>query len=144
MYGSLDISVSGMVAQRTRLEVIAANLANEGAIEDANGEANPYRRRIALFAAQGGGRDARPGGVKVSQIVEDQSPFRKVYDPSHPLAAKRTDPERDMVQGYVNFPNVNPVIEQINSMEAARAYEANIAAAEATKSMLNEALRLLA
>jgi flagellar basal-body rod protein FlgC len=144
MYGALDISVSGMVAQRTRQDVSAANIANADAIQDPSGETAPFRRRIALLAAEGRGRNGRPGGVRVAQIIEDQSPARKVYDRSHPLAAKRTDPDRDMVEGYVNFPNVNPVIEQMNSMEAARAYEANIAAAEATKSMLNEALRLLA
>lgn len=148
MYGALDISVSGMVAQRTRLNAIASNLANQNALLDADGNVGTYRRRVAMFAPDPGaaGSAARGGaaGVRVAEIVEDPSPLRPVWDPTHPLAATEDDPERGVEAGYVYYPNVNPVIEQINMIEASRAYEANVAAAEATKTMLAEALRLLA
>ncbi len=145
MYGALDISTSGMIAQRTRLTVISANIANSSAYLNERGEPIPYRRRIAMLApgapgAEGGGAP----GVRVAEIAIDQSPFRKVYDPSNPYAAKETDPSRDMVEGYVNYPNVDTTIEMINSIEASRAYEANVMAAEATKSMMAQALRLIA
>jgi len=154
MYGSLNTSTSGMIAQRTRLNVIAANVANAGTVQNERGEPIPYRRRFALLASSEGGTRMQgtrvgrsgggAGGVRVTRIAEDQAPFKKVYDPSHPLAAKETDPARDMVKGYVNFPNVDTTIEQINALEASRAYEANVAAAEASKSMMAQALRLIA
>lgn len=152
MYGALDISTSGMIAQRTRMNVIAANIANASTIQNAEGEAVPYRRRIAMFEPGGRSGAATPGrggsgdamGVRVAEIAQDQAPFKKVYDPTHPLAASETDPERDMVKGYVNYPNVDSTTEMINSIEASRAYEANIAAAEAAKSMMAQALRLIA
>ena len=148
MYGALDISVSGMVAQRTRLLTVASNLANQHAVLDSEGNVDPYRRKMAMFAPDQavGGRASRTGavGVKVAEIAEDPSDFRAVWDPTHPYAIKESDPERGLEAGYVYYPNVNPVIEQINMIEAGRAYEANVAAAEASKAMLAEALRLLA
>ncbi|MEC9374268.1 MAG: flagellar basal body rod protein FlgC [Planctomycetota bacterium] len=146
MYGALEISTSGMIAQRTRINVIAANIANASTVMDSEGNAMPYQRRIALFSE--GASSGRPGdrslGVRVQQIALDDAPFRQVYDPSHPLAAKETDESRGLVEGYVRYPNVDTTVETINSIEAARAYEANVAAAEATKSMLAQALRLIA
>ncbi len=143
MYGALDTSTSGMVAQRTRMNVIAANLANLATTRNAEGEPIPFRRRVALMSP--GATSARgAAGVRVSEIGEDPAPFRKVFDPSHPDAATVTDPRRDMVKGYVNYPNVDPTIETINSIEARRAYEANVAAAEVTKSMFAQAMRLIA
>lgn len=143
MYGALDISVSGLVAQRTRMDVIAANLANRDSILDANSNANPYRRRIAVF--QPGDPTARTGrgsefGVHVGAIELDQSDFRKVHDPDSPYAKPAGHPDA----GYVYFPNIDPVTEQVNAVDAVRAYEANVAAAEATKSMIAQALRLIA
>lgn len=148
MYGALDISTSGMVAQRTRLNAIASNIANQNSILDSDGNVNPYRRRTALFAADsaaaGGASRLGAAGVRVAEIVEDPSDFRAVWDPSNPYAAKRDDPERGFEAGYVYYPNVNPVVEQINMIEATRAYEANVAAAEASKTMMAQALQLLA
>ncbi len=138
MYGSLDISVSGMVAQRSRMDVISANLANQGATRNAQGEISPFRRRIAIFMPgdpSSGTSRGREMGVHVSEIRLDDSPFQKRYDPHHPDAGEN---------GYVLMPNVNPAIEQVNALETARAYEANVAAAEATKTMLAQALRLIA
>lgn len=142
MYGALDISTSGMIAQRTRLEVVAANIANKDAILDSSGRVNPYRRREVFFAP--GDPSAKTGagrkmGVHVAAIEQDDAPFNLKYDPSSPYAYK-DGPNA----GYVPTPNINPVMEQVNAMEAARAYEANVVAAEATKSMVAQALRLLA
>lgn len=134
MFGSLDISTSALIAQRTRLEAVAANMANAGSIYNAKGEYAPYRRRIVELAT-GDPAGGKKAGVHVSGIRTDQSPLRRVYDPGHPNAN---------AQGYVQYPNVYPEVEMINALEISRAYEANIAAAEATKSMMQASLRLLA
>ena len=141
MFGALDIAASGLMAQRIRLDVISANMANQYTTVDARGNYAPFRRRIAVFAAGGaegsglGGVGSNPLGVHVKEIELDSAPFRKVYEPGNPFADKA---------GYVGYPNVDPTMETINSVEALRAYDANITAAEATKSMMNAALRLLA
>ncbi|MGP1346390.1 MAG: flagellar basal body rod protein FlgC [Phycisphaerales bacterium] len=143
MYGLLDISVSGMVAQRVRLNTIAANLANRDAALDANGDPNPFRRKIALLAPGNPGAGTASGrelGAQVLEIVDDMSEFRKVFDPGNPAARPEGDPD----EGYVYLPNVDPVTEQVNSLEAQRAYEANVAAAEASKALVAQALRMLA
>ena len=137
MYGALDISASGLVAQRTNLNVIAGNVTNMSTTRGADG--GPYRRRVVLFAegASAGGKKAP--GVHVSGIVASQEPFRKVFDPSHPDAL-RSGPEA----GYVMMPNISPSTEMVNAIEAARAYEANVTVMEITKTMASAALRLLA
>ncbi|HBS28721.1 MAG TPA: flagellar basal body rod protein FlgC [Phycisphaerales bacterium] len=143
MYGALDISVSGMVAQRTRLDTIAANLANRDAILDAQGNPNPFRRRIPVFQAgdpAAASPQARALGVHISRIGEDDGDFRKVWDPTNPYARPAGSPD----EGYVYFPNIDPVTENVNAVDAVRAYEANVAAAEASKGMMAQALRLLA
>lgn len=133
MYGTLDISTSGMIAQRTRMAVIAANVANSGTRYNAAGEYEPYLRRSAQFAV-GSGEDGALG-VRVAEITADANALRKKYEPSHANAD---------ADGYVLIPDIDPMIEQINALEASRAYEANVAAAEITKSMMAQALRLLA
>ena len=134
MFGSLNISTSGLIAQRTRMETIAANLANKNTVEDANGNYAPFRRRIPIFAT-GDPNTGSANGVHVDEIMLDPAPFRKVLDPTHPFADK---------DGYVLMPNIDTTTEMINAIEATRAYEANITAAEATKSMIQSSLRLLA
>ncbi len=139
MYGSLDISTSGMIAQRTRMTTIAANIATKDA-RDADGL--PYRRRMVMFSA--GNPSARTEfgrtmGVHVRSIQKDQAPFNLKYDPSSPFAYKT-----GAQKGYVPMTNINTVVEQLNAMETARAYEANVMAAEATKTMMAQALRLIA
>jgi flagellar basal-body rod protein FlgC len=134
MFGSLDVSTSGLVAQRTRLEVVSANLANKDAIYDAKGNYAPFRRRMALIAP-GDPATGNPLGVHVQQISLDQSPFQPRYDPGNPNADKN---------GNVYYPNVDPTFEMVDALDASRAYEANITAAEATKSMIQSSLRLLA
>src|SRR5262245_12151814 len=113
MYGSLDVAVSGMIAQRTRLDVITANVANKDAILDSNNEVNPYRRRIALFAPgdpTAKTAEGRKFGVHVSDIALDPTPFEpRVYDPTSPYAYKDGP-----YKGYIAGTNVNPVMEQID------------------------------
>jgi flagellar basal-body rod protein FlgC len=131
MFGSLDISTSALVAQRTRLNVISANMANANSIDE---QGNAFRRRITVFAP-GDPSTGKSDGVHVKQIMLDDAPFRKVWDPAHEFAD---------ASGYVEYPNISVVTEQINAMEASRAYEANLTAAEATKSMIQASLRLIA
>ena len=138
MYGALDIAVSGMIAQRARYDVTTANIVNQSAILDSKGEVNPYQRRITLFAPGDPTAKTAEGrrlGVHVAQIALDQTPFPKAYNPSSPYADK---------DGYVPGTNINPVIEQVDAMEAGRAYEACAMAAETTKAMMAQGLRLLA
>ncbi len=143
MYGSLDISTSGMVAQRVRLETIQANIANSNTILDSAGNISPFRRRMAMFAPgspASSNPSARQLGVHVAQIALDPTPAKpREYDPDSPYAYTSGP-----FKGYVAATNVNPVVEWVNALEAGRAYEANVAAAEATKSMTAQALRLLA
>ncbi len=143
MYGALDISTSGMIVQRTRLEVASANIANVGAIRDVNGALKPYQRRTAIVQAgdpSARGDFAQRMSVRVGRIAVDDSAVQpRRYDPDHPDAF----PDGPF-KGYVAEVNVNPVIEQVNAMEAARAYEANVVAAEVTKQMMTTALRLIA
>jgi flagellar basal-body rod protein FlgC len=137
MYGSLDISTSGMIAQRTRLEAITANIAGKDATVDANGQNNPYQRKSVFFAPGNPSATTKAGrelGVHVATIQSDAA-FDPRYEPGNPLAD---------ANGYVKYPAVNIVFEQLNAYEAQRGYEANIAAAEATKTMAAQALRLLA
>lgn len=134
MFGALDVSTSGLVAQRTRLDVIASNMANRDSIVDANGNPNPFRRRLAILAP-GDPKTGKGQGVHVQEIKLDQSDFIKKFEPDSPFANN---------EGYVNYPNIDPMMEMVNAIDASRAYEANIAAAEAAKSMIQSSLRLLA
>ncbi|HEV8378032.1 MAG TPA: flagellar basal body rod protein FlgC [Tepidisphaeraceae bacterium] len=134
MFDSLDISASALLAQRTRMDTIAGNIANMNTTRNARGEPVPYRRRFAVFAT---GRPDAPNkaGVSVSKIQIDSSPFRKEYQPNHPDANK---------DGYVSYPNIDLAVEYVNALEASRAYEANVTAMEVSKAMMNASLRLLA
>lgn len=138
MYGSLDISTSGMIAQRMRMAAISANIANSETILDANGQLNPFRKRMAMFSPGNPASSTAAGqalGVHVASIEADDSAIRMRYMPSSPYADEN---------GYVPYPDISPEIEQINAMQAARSYEANVVAAETTKQMMAQALRLLA
>jgi len=138
MWGMLDIPTSGMIAQRTRLEAIASNLANQNAILDADGNYSPYKRRAAEFAAgdpSAGTEAGRKLGVHVASIWIDENAVRAKWDPSSPFAD---------ANGNIMVPDIDPIAEQVNAMAAARGYEANVAAAEALKATMAQALRLLA
>lgn len=143
MYGALDIAVSGMVAQRVRSEVITANIVNKDAILDANGEVNPFQRRMTMLAPGDPTASTAAGrklGVHVAQVSLDPTPFQpRVYDPASPYAYKE-----GRLKGWVAGTNINSVVEQTDNMEAARAYEACAVAAETTKAMMAQGLRLLA
>lgn len=137
MYGSLDISTSGLIAQRVRLEAYTANIANAATFTDALGRNTPYARREVFFAPGDPAARSSAGrqlGVHVASIGHDRT-FQERHQPENPLADER---------GYVKYPNINPVFEQLNAYDAMRAYEANLAAAEASKAMLAQALRLIA
>ena len=124
---AFDISASGLSAQRTRLDVIAGNIANVETTRTPDG--GPYRRLQPVFAA----RRRAPGGVETLGLAEDPRPPRMVYQPGHP------DADAD---GIVAYPNVNVVEEMVDLVSATRSYEANAAAFNAAKSMAQRALDL--
>lgn len=134
MYGLLDVSASGMIAQRTRLQIATANLVNRGTLENARGEYDPYRRREAVIAAGDPDRNS-PFGVHVHRVMKNDGPLRLRHEPNHPHANK---------DGYVGYPDIDVGTEMVNALDASRAYQANVQAAESTKSMVSMALRLLA
>ncbi|MDB5329069.1 MAG: flagellar basal-body rod protein FlgC [Phycisphaerales bacterium] len=134
MFDILDMGASGLQAQRTRLDTIAGNILHANTTRNEKGEKVPYRRRFVVFSP-GRADDASKPGVHVSQIGMDDSPPLKKFEPGHP------DADAD---GYVKFPNIDTAIEYVNSIEATRAYEANITMMEVSKSMFNSSLRLIA
>lgn len=121
---AMRVSATGMSAERTRMDVISVNLANANSMRTGNQDA--YRRRNVELA---GG----PDGVRVVRIVEDQNPLRQVYDPGNPF--------RD-ADGFVFYSNVNPIQEMVDMLSAGRSYEANIAAFNTAKSMVQAALSI--
>jgi flagellar basal-body rod protein FlgC len=127
---SLRISGSALTAERVRLNTISQNIANAQTTRAADGQ--PYRRRAVVFEAASSLQPGA-GGVHVAAVVEPETPAVRVYSPGHP------DADRD---GYVQMPNVNLVEEMVDLMAATRAYEANVAAANATKSLVARALDL--
>ena len=136
MIRALDTTSSALVAQRTRMNVIAGNIANAFTTAQEDGTIRPYRRQVTLFATDR--QDGGPG-VHVADVVEDPSEFQWRYDPGHPHAIK--EGER---AGYVQYPNVNLTMEYVDAMEAARAYEANVAIMNVNKTMVRQAMQLLA
>lgn len=138
---SMNISASGLTAQRQRMDIISSNLANVESTRTPGGGA--YRRKDVVFASVPDGQNfesfLRPqldGGlteVKVVGIYEDPKPPRTVYDPGHPDADAK---------GYVSLPNINVVAEMVNMLSASRSYEANITALNATKNMALKALEI--
>jgi flagellar basal-body rod protein FlgC len=135
MFEALDISSSGMTAQRIRLDTIAQNVANMNTTRDANGKPNPYRRRFAVFAPGQADKPDAPGVHVQSIQLDTKSQFRLKYDPSNPDAGP---------DGNVRLPNVDMAIEIVNAREASRAYEANVTTMQVTKSMIMASLRLIA
>lgn len=136
MIRALEISGSALSAQRTRMDVIAGNMANAFTTVQEDGRNEPYRRRTVSFAAGDGSGNA---GVHVFEVAEDPSQFRLQYDPGNPQAL-RTGP----YAGYVRYPNVNLSMEYVDAMEAARAYEANLALMNVSRDMTKQAVQLLA
>lgn len=129
--GIFEISASGMDYQAKRLEVIASNLANINTTRGINGRL--YQPLVALASADSGQFDQLLGGVAEVDIVERQTAPRLVFNPAHPDAD---------AQGYVAMPNINPVDEMLAMMTATRAYEANIRALNAARTMAMRALEI--
>lgn len=129
---SLRIAATGLHAQSARMRVIAENLANADSAGKTPGE-EPYRRRVPTFQAS---FDAELGGkvVEVGKLAYDMSDFKSRYEPGHPAA--NTD-------GYVQYPNVDPLIEAMDMREAQRTYEANLNVVTVTRQMLGRTLDIL-
>ena len=139
MIGAFDISTSGLVAQRIRLNAISSNLANMSTLRTENGEAEPYQARYPIFETNDDlTTPYGASGVKVATVETETVEPRYKYQPNHPLAIK--DGPR---KGYVAYPNINMINEFVDALEATRAYEANIGVIEATKSMGAQTLRIV-
>ena len=135
-FSALDISASGLSAERERVNVATSNLANADTTRGPNGQ--PYRRldpvlEAAPFATELGNAPgmAGPAGVRIAGVVADTSPGKRVYSPGHPDAD---------AQGFVTLPDVDPVHEMVNLVSASRNYDANASALETLKTMAQHAL----
>lgn len=136
MFQSLDISTSGLIAQRQRLTTIADNLANLNTTRDADGKPSVFHRRFVTFAAaKPEDASGKPVGVTYQINVDTTTPPRRVYQPGHPDADK---------EGYISYPNVDMMTEYVNATEASRAYQANIVAVDMTKQIFTLGLKILA
>lgn len=141
LFGVMDISASALLAERQRAEIVSSNLANSETSGKVGGS-GVYKRQEVIFGAQplpfhdvlSAAADQTAEGVAVEGVVQDSSPPLRRYDPGNPSADS---------QGYVAFPNINPVGEMTDLMEAVRSYQLNISAVQATKSMLQQSISLL-
>jgi len=124
------VSSSAMTAQSMRLNAVASNLANADSIVSADGK--PYRAKQVVFEATPMGGQTSVG-VRVTQVVDDASPLRMVYDPKNPAADDK---------GYVAFPNVNVVEEMTNMISASRSYQTNVEVLNTTKTMMLRTLQI--
>jgi len=142
LFGLMETSGSAMQAERIRAEVVAANMANAETTRTESG--GPYKRQHVVFAANAGfgetmhkarlglSGEAEPaGGVHIAAVIEDTSPAMKRYDPGHPDAGP---------DGYVAYPDINPLTEMVDLMGATRAYGLNSSAVQAEKGMIASAL----
>jgi flagellar basal-body rod protein FlgC len=145
MFDAFEVSASALTAERLRMDVTAENLANAQTTRTTSG--GPYRRKEVVLEAIGGensfgsklsaameGSGGPAGGVKAAAIVEDSTPGKRVYDPSHPDAD---------AQGYVTMPNVDTVTEMVDLIGSSRAYEANVTALQDSKQMFSRTLDIL-
>jgi flagellar basal-body rod protein FlgC len=147
LFDGINISASGLTAQRLRMDVVANNIANANTTRTPEG--GPYRREVVVFGEKPANSFSAVlnnalsvsggGGVQVLKIEQDQTPFKLVYDPTHPDAIH--DP-RSPLNGYVQLPNVDIVTEMVDLISASRSYEANITALNASKSMDMKALQI--
>lgn len=148
IFHSMNNTASALSAQRLRMDVISSNMANVESTRAklVNGEWQPYRRKSVILEPKEGkfsnflnkAMNSSSGstignGVKVTRIVEDQTPFKLVYNPEHPDANE---------EGYVELPNVDPLKEMVDLISATRSYEANVTVFNASKSMMMKALEI--
>jgi flagellar basal-body rod protein FlgC len=139
VFNGMRISSSGLTAERLRMDTIASNIANATTTRGEDGK--PYVRKIAVFKENlqkeldktSGTYKTSFKGVQAVGIVNDDSPLRKVYDPSHPDADG---------EGYVTMPNVNILNEMADMIASTRSYEANVSSINAQKSMFSKALEI--
>ncbi len=145
LFGVMGISASGLSAERTRAEVVASNMANAESTHTAEG--GPYQRkevvfqseapssfRMQLAGAAGAASSTVAGGVAVRSIIADTAAPVMRYEPNHPDAD---------ANGFVAYPNINPVLEMTDLMGAARAYQMNASAVQAAKQMIQQSIELL-
>jgi flagellar basal-body rod protein FlgC len=130
LFNIFNVAGSAMSAQGQRLNVVASNLANADSVTSANGQ--PYKAKQVVFEAVQGS-DPSAAGVKVQQVVEDNSPGRTVYNPANPAAD---------ANGYVTMPNVNVVDEMVNMISATRSYQTNVETMNAAKTLLLKTLTI--
>jgi flagellar basal-body rod protein FlgC len=142
IFQSLNTSASALTAQRLKMDVISSNIANAVTTrgEYVDGKWIPYRRKNVEITARGQSsfqnvlsQEMGLQGVQVTKITEDQTPFKQVYEPDHPDANEN---------GYVLMPNVDVTKEMVDLLTASRAYEANVTAFNAGKSMALKALEI--
>jgi flagellar basal-body rod protein FlgC len=143
-FDMLSISASALSAERQRSEVIAANMANAETTHTDTG--GPYKRKEVVFASTGNAsfhmtfanstsHAARPAGlVHVAEVIDDQAPPLQRYEPSNPDADK---------DGFVAYPNINPVQEMVDLMGSTRAYQLNASAVNAAKQMIQQSIDIL-
>ncbi len=127
MFMPLKVSATALEAQKIRMNVIASNIANVNSTRTPEG--GPYRKKDVVFESYM--FDESSVGVNIPKIMEDERPFKMVYDPSHPDANK---------DGYVSYPNINTIEETVNLISATRAYEANLTLINSYKEMFMKTL----
>lgn len=136
MIKALDISTSGLVSQRIRLNAVASNIANISSLRNEDGELKPFQERFVVFAPD---EDLKTPdgalGVKVSSVRTEEVEPKHRYQPGHPFADD---------EGYVAYPNIDIMSQFVDSLVATRAYEANIGVMEVTKNMGEQSLRIIA
>jgi flagellar basal-body rod protein FlgC len=144
VFDAMNVSASGLTAQRLRMDVASSNMANVDSTrgEYKNGVWEPYRRKMVVLGSGESSfknmfnkavNNGKMAGVKVNGIVNDQTPFKAVYQPEHPDANE---------EGFVQLPNVDPLKEMVDLMSATRSYEANVTALNAAKGMYLKALEI--
>ena len=131
LYDAFQVASSAMSAQSMRLNAVASNLANADSIVSSDGK--PYRAKQVVFQAMPIGSDGSSTGVRVSQVLEDASPPRMVYDPKNPAADEK---------GYVAFSNVDVVEEMTNMISASRSYQTNVEVMNTAKTMMLRTLQI--
>jgi len=130
-FSGLNIAASGLSAHRQWMDLISGNIANAETTRTPAG--GPFRRQLAVFMEMAD-TAGQPRGVKVADVIDDDSELRKVYEPAHPDAD---------AEGYVSYPNVNVVMEMVDLIAASRACEANATVLEAAKGMFMRAVQTL-
>ena len=139
MFDALNISTSALVAQRIRLDAISSNIANLSTTHNEEGQAAPYQPRFVVFKTDSDVHSPEGAvGVKVDSVETSQQPPLWRYQPGNPDA--QTDGPH---KGYVAYPDIDMNTEFVDSLNATRAYEANVGVMEASKSMFSQALRII-